>query len=214
MIPVSPRAAKMSVYMRIPLPMAGLAALTALAVDVRAEPITFSSDTFEIIGGMNSEQPRMRQRRSNYKGKEFVDFTTSLTPGSLIIRTSERKLYYILPGGRAIQYGIGVGREGFTWSGTDKITRKAQWPDWRPPKEMIQREAQRGNYIPAHMLGGPENPLGARALYIGETMYRIHGTNQPWSIGLAVSSGCIRLLNEEVIDLFNRVDIGAEVVVE
>jgi lipoprotein-anchoring transpeptidase ErfK/SrfK len=200
--------------MRILLPMAGLAALTALAVPAKAEPITFSSDTFQIIGGMGNEQPRMRARRSNYKGKEFVDFTTSLAPGSLIIRTTERKLYYVLSGGRAIQYGIGVGREGFTWSGTDKITRKAQWPDWRPPKEMIEREAQRGNYIPAHMMGGPENPLGARALYIGETMYRIHGTNQPWSIGSAVSSGCIRLLNEEVIDLFNRVDIGAEVVVE
>ena len=161
---------------------------------------------------MNSEQPSTR--RSNYKGKELVDFTTTKVPGSVIIRTTERKLYYVLPGNRAIQYGIGVGREGFTWSGTDKITRKATWPDWRPPKEMIEREAERGNYIPAHMIGGPENPLGARALYIGSTMYRIHGTNQPWSIGFAVSSGCIRLLNEEVIDLFNRVEIGADVVVE
>lgn len=199
--------------MRIFLPMAGLAVLMVLAAEARAEPITFSSDTFEIIGGMNTAQPT-RARRSNYKGKEEVDFSTSMAPGSIIIRTSERKLYYVLPGGRAIQYGIGVGREGFTWSGTDKITRKAKWPDWRPPKEMIDREAQRGNYIPVHMVGGPENPLGARALYIGSTMYRIHGTNQPWSIGLAVSSGCIRLLNEEVIDLFNRVDVGAEVVVE
>lgn len=199
--------------MRIFLPMAGLAVLMVLAAEARAEPITFSSDTFEIIGGMNTAQPT-RTRRSNYKGKEEVDFSTSMAPGSIIIRTSERKLYYVLPGGRAIQYGIGVGREGFTWSGTDKITRKAKWPDWRPPKEMIDREAQRGNYIPVHMVGGPENPLGARALYIGSTMYRIHGTNQPWSIGLAVSSGCIRLLNEEVIDLFNRVDVGAEVVVE
>lgn len=198
--------------MRILSPMAGLAVLAVLAVAAGAEPITFSGDTFEIIGGMNPEQPRMR--RSNYKGKEFVDFTTSLAPGSVVIRTAERKLYYVLPQGRAIQYGIGVGREGFTWSGTDKITRKAEWPDWRPPKEMIEREADRGNYIPTHMVGGPENPLGARALYIGETMYRIHGTNQPWSIGLAVSSGCIRLLNEEVIDLFDRVEVGAEVVVQ
>jgi lipoprotein-anchoring transpeptidase ErfK/SrfK len=191
--------------------MAGRAALMALTVEIRAEPITFSTDTFEIIGGMSTEQP---QTRSNYKGKEIVDFTTSLVPGSIIIRTSERKLYYILLGGRAIRYGIGVGREGFTWSGTDKITRKAEWPDWRPPREMIEREADHGNYIPAHMAGGPDNPLGARALYIGSTMYRIHGTNQPWSIGLAVSSGCIRLLNEEVIDLFDRVEVGAEVVVE
>ncbi len=180
--------------MRLFFSMAGLAVLTA------------------IIGGIDTEQPPMR--RSNYKGKEVVDFTTSLGPGSIVIRTAERKLYYVLPAGRAIQYGISVGREGFTWSGTDKITRKAEWPDWRPPREMIEREAERGNYIPAHMAGGPENPLGARALYIGSTMYRIHGTNRPWSIGLAVSSGCIRLLNDEVIDLFDRVEIGAEVVVE
>jgi lipoprotein-anchoring transpeptidase ErfK/SrfK len=198
--------------MRFLSSMAGLAALTALTVEIRAEPITFSTDTFEIIGGMNIEQPQIR--RSNYKGKEMVDFETSLAPGSIVIRTAERKLYYILPASRAIQYGIGVGREGFTWSGIDKITRKAEWPDWRPPREMIEREAERGNYIPAQMAGGPENPLGARALYIGSSMYRIHGTNQPWSIGLAVSSGCIRLLNEEVIDLFDRVEVGAEVVVE
>jgi lipoprotein-anchoring transpeptidase ErfK/SrfK len=199
--------------MRSLLLMAGCAVLTMLIVEAGAEPITFSADTFEIIGGMDTTQPQSR-RRSNYKGKEVVDFSTAVVPGSIIIRTAERKLYYILPSGRAIQYGIGVGREGFTWSGTDKITRKAQWPDWRPPKEMIEREEERGNYIPAHVVGGPDNPLGARALYIGSTMYRIHGTNQPWSIGLAVSSGCIRLLNEEVIDLYNRVDIGAKVVVE
>ncbi len=191
---------------------AGFTALTALAVPAWSEPITFSSDTFQIIGGMSSEATPTR--RGNYRGMETVDFQTELAPGTILVRTKERKLYYVLPEGRAIQYGIGVGREGFTWSGTDKITRKAEWPDWRPPKEMIAREARRGNYIPVHMLGGPDNPLGARALYIGTTMYRIHGTTQPWSIGMAVSSGCIRLLNEEVIDLFNRVDVGATVVVE
>jgi lipoprotein-anchoring transpeptidase ErfK/SrfK len=198
--------------MRLFSSIAGLAVLLAPVVEASAEPIKFSTDTFEIIGGINTEQAPMQ--RSTYKGKEVVDFTTPLAPGSIVIRTAERKLYYVLPAGRAIQYGIGVGREGFTWSGTDKITRKSEWPDWRPPREMIEREAERGNYIPAHMTGGPENPLGARALYIGSTMYRIHGTNQPWSIGLAVSSGCIRLLNEEVIDLFDRVEIGAAVVVE
>ncbi len=192
--------------------VAGFAALTVLIKPAAAEPIRFSTDTFEIIGGMGNTTPPVR--RSTYRGKEIVDFSTALAPGTIIIRTGERKLYYVLADGRAIQYGIGVGREGFTWSGTDKITRKAEWPEWRPPQEMIEREQQRGNYIPAHMAGGPENPLGARALYIGSTMYRIHGTNQPWSIGLAVSSGCIRLLNEEVIDLYNRVDVGAEVVVE
>jgi lipoprotein-anchoring transpeptidase ErfK/SrfK len=193
--------------------VAATAALTVPVVPAFAEPITFSADTFQIIGGMgNTAKPQAR--RSTYRGKEIVDFATAQAPGTIIIRTSERKLYYVLPEGRAIQYGIGVGREGFTWSGTDKITKKAKWPDWRPPQEMIEREQQRGNYIPAHMVGGPENPLGARALYIGDTMYRIHGTNQPWSIGLAVSSGCIRMLNEEVIDLFERVEVGAEVVVE
>ena len=199
--------------MRIVGVVAGAAALAVLIAPVTAEPIRFSTDTFQIIGGMgDSSAPQ--KRRSTYRGKEIVDFTTTLAPGTIIIRTGERKLYYVLPEGRAIQYGIGVGREGFTWSGTDKITKKAKWPEWRPPQEMIEREQERGNYIPAHMVGGPENPLGARALYIGETMYRIHGTNQPWSIGLAVSSGCIRLLNEEVIDLYNRVEVGAEVVVE
>jgi lipoprotein-anchoring transpeptidase ErfK/SrfK len=198
--------------MRFPGSAAGFAALMVFIVPAAAEPITFSTDTFQIIGGMGNSAPQARH--STYRGKQIVDFSTTLAPGTIIIRTGERKLYYVLAQARAIQYGIGVGREGFTWSGTDKITRKAQWPDWRPPREMIEREEQRGNYIPAHMAGGPDNPLGARALYIGDTMYRIHGTNQPWSIGLAVSSGCIRLVNEEVIDLYNRVNVGAQVVVE
>ena len=111
-------------------------------------------------------------------------------------------------------YPIGVGRDGYTWSGSNSITRKAQWPDWRPPPNMIRREAARGHFIPAHMPGGPQNPLGARALYIGSTEYRIHGTTQPWSIGRAVSSGCIRMLNEHVIDLYDQVQVGARVVVE
>ncbi|WP_246737393.1 L,D-transpeptidase [Nordella sp. HKS 07] len=199
--------------MRFLIAPAGMAAAAMLAYPVHAEPITFSSDTFQIIGGISSEATTP-VRRSNYRGKEIVDFQTQLAPGTILIRTKERKLYYILPEGRAISYGIGVGREGFTWSGTDKVSRKAEWPDWVPPKEMIEREADRGNYLPVRMLGGPDNPLGARALYIGTTLYRIHGTNQPWSIGQSVSSGCIRLMNEEVIDLYNRVDVGATVVVE
>jgi lipoprotein-anchoring transpeptidase ErfK/SrfK len=137
-----------------------------------------------------------------------------MEPGSILIRTAERRLYYVLPDSKAIMYPVGVGREGFTWTGQDEITRKAAWPDWRPPKVMIEREAKKGHVLPAFMAGGPENPLGARALYIGDTEYRIHGTTQPWSIGRAVSSGCIRMMNHEVIDLFNRVEIGATVVVE
>jgi lipoprotein-anchoring transpeptidase ErfK/SrfK len=177
-----------------------------------AGSINFSTDTFQIYGGLDNspaQTPKMR-----YKGKKEIDFVSSYSPGTVIVRTGERHLYYVLPGNRAIQYGVGVGRDGFTWSGTDKITRKAKWPDWRPPAVMIKREASRGKYLPDYMPGGPDNPLGARALYIGTTEYRIHGTSQPWSIGLAVSSGCIRMLNQEVIDLYNRVDVGAQVVVE
>ena len=130
------------------------------------------------------------------------------------MKTGARRLYFILGGGRAIEYQVGVGREGFTWSGTDTIARKAEWPDWRPPLEMIARERRKGRELPELVSGGPDNPLGARALYIGATQFRIHGTTEPWSIGRAVSSGCIRMHNAEVIDLYERVKIGAIVVVE
>lgn len=143
-----------------------------------------------------------------------IDFATSLAPGSILVRTGERKLYFILPQGRAIAYMVAVGREGFAWHGTNQITRKAEWPDWRPPPQMIEREAQAGHFIPALVKGGPGNPLGARALYLGDTDYRIHGTDKPWSIGQASSSGCIRMLNEHVSELYGLVKIGATVVVE
>lgn len=150
--------------------------------------------------------------RKKYKRGE-VDYSGKEPAGSLIIDTSKRRLYYVLGKGRAMRYGIGVGREGFSWSGSEKITRKAKWPSWTPPAEMRAREAKAGNKIPAFMPGGEENPLGARAMYLGHTLYRIHGTNEDWSIGRAVSSGCIRMLNEDVIDLYNRVKVGAKVVV-
>ena len=135
-------------------------------------------------------------------------------PGSIIIRTSERKLYFVQTEGRAIRYGIGVGREGFQWGGVSYVSRKKEWPDWRPPKEMIERErVQNGRVIPEFMPGGPENPLGARALYLGSTLYRIHGTNEAYTIGGAVSSGCIRMRNSDVIDLYQRVAVGAKVYV-
>jgi lipoprotein-anchoring transpeptidase ErfK/SrfK len=146
--------------------------------------------------------------------KQIVAFQRDLAPGSILIKTRERKLYLVLPNGQALQYPVGVGRQGFTWSGRNRVSRKAEWPDWRPPQVMIRREAKKGHYLPDMMEGGPDNPLGARALYIGSTEYRIHGTTQPWSIGRAVSSGCIRMLNEHVIDLYDRVTIGATVVVE
>jgi len=186
---------------------AGFVAPSAVAAQIK-----FSPDTFQIYGGLGNSPTK--QPRLQYRGMRTVDFQTGLSPGSIVVRTYARKLYYVLPGGKAIEYGVGVGREGFTWTGANQVSRKAEWPDWRPPRVMIEREAVKGHYIPEYMPGGPDNPLGARALYIGDTEFRIHGTSQPWSIGLAVSSGCIRMLNEEVIDLYNRVQIGTLVVVE
>ncbi|MVT67637.1 L,D-transpeptidase family protein [Bradyrhizobium pachyrhizi] len=138
-----------------------------------------------------------------------VALNTTEAPGTIIIDTGNTALYYVLGGGRAIRYGVGVGREGFTWAGTQTISRKAEWPDWHPPAEMIKRQP----YLPRFMAGGPGNPLGARAMYLGSSEYRIHGTNDPSTIGKFVSSGCIRLTNEDVSDLFSRVDVGTRVVV-
>ncbi|MCB1503270.1 MAG: L,D-transpeptidase [Bauldia sp.] len=138
-----------------------------------------------------------------------VYFRTNEPPGTIVIHTDERFLYLVQDGGRAIRYAIGVGRDGFTWQGLVKITRKQEWPDWRPPPEMIQRQP----YLPRFMAGGEGNPLGARALYLGDTVYRIHGTNQPRTIGHAVSSGCFRLVNPDVIDLYGRVPVGTKVVI-
>ena len=122
-------------------------------------------------------------------------------------------LYLVMANGKARRYGVGVGKEGFGWTGTHNITRKAVWPDWRPPAEMIVREREKGRILPVMMEGGPANPLGARAMYLGSTLYRIHGTNAPWTIGTNVSSGCIRLRNEDVVDLFERVKVGTKVIV-
>jgi lipoprotein-anchoring transpeptidase ErfK/SrfK len=133
--------------------------------------------------------------------------------GSIIVRTPERALYYVLGDGKARRYKVGVGREGFQWSGSSRIVAKQEWPAWRPPEEMIRREAEKGHLLPEMMEGGPENPLGARALYIGGTIYRIHGTNNVASIGGAVSSGCIRMMNSDVIDLYRLVRVGAKVYV-
>jgi len=146
--------------------------------------------------------------------RSTVSFADSkYTPGSIIIRTPERALYYVLPGGKALRYKVGVGREGFQWSGNSRIGMKREWPEWRPPTIMIAREAAKGNKIPDFMEGGPNNPLGARAMYISGTMFRIHGTNNAASIGGAVSSGCIRMMNSDVIDLYERVAVGSRVYV-
>ena len=145
--------------------------------------------------------PRLQRQVVNYNGNE--------APGTVIIDTPHTVLYYVLGNGKAIRYGIGVGRQGFTWSGVKQVARKAEWPDWYPPAEMVARQP----YLPRMTAGGPGNPLGARAMYLGGTEYRIHGTNDPTTIGKQVSSGCIRLTNDDVIDLYNRVQVGAKVVV-
>lgn len=142
--------------------------------------------------------------------RQVVFFRTTEAPGTIVVHTADRYLYLVQPNNRAIRYGIGVGRDGFQWAGMHKIARKQEWPDWRPPPEMIQRQP----YLPRFMAGGPGNPMGARALYIGSTVYRIHGTNQPQTIGHAVSSGCFRLVNNDVIDLYSRVPVGTKIVVK
>lgn len=141
--------------------------------------------------------------------RQVVHYPTREAPGTIIIDTPNTHLYLVLGNGQAMRYGIGIGRDGFTWSGVQTITRKAEWPAWTPPPEMIARQP----YLPRHMAGGPGNPLGARAMYLGDTIYRIHGTNAPETIGTRVSSGCLRLTNEDVKDLYSRVSVGAKVIV-
>jgi lipoprotein-anchoring transpeptidase ErfK/SrfK len=153
-------------------------------------------------GGETAELPARLRR-------QIVSYATNEAPGTIVVDTPNTYLYYLLGGGKAVRYGIGVGREGFTWSGTQTITRKAEWPDWNPPAEMISRQP----YLPRFVAGGPGNPLGARAMYLGSSIYRIHGTNQPHTIGGRVSSGCIRMVNDDVVDLYKRVNVGTKVVV-
>jgi lipoprotein-anchoring transpeptidase ErfK/SrfK len=168
----------------------------------RVQPNSFPSDYVTSDEGEASATPE-RLRRA------VVAFNSGEAPGTIVIDTGNTALYYVIGQGRAIRYGVGVGREGFTWSGVQTISRKAEWPDWHPPAEMVARQP----YLPRFMAGGPGNPLGARAMYLGSSQYRIHGTNDPSTIGKFVSSGCIRLTNEDVVDLFSRVDVGTKVVV-
>ncbi|MFH6781133.1 MULTISPECIES: L,D-transpeptidase [Methylobacterium] len=141
--------------------------------------------------------------------RQTIGWNSPYKPGTVVISTSQRRLYYILPNQEAVQYGVGVGREGFSWSGTKTVTMKKEWPAWRPPEQMIKRRPD----LPRYMAGGNDNPLGARALYLGSSLYRIHGSNEPETIGAAVSSGCIRMTNRDVIDLYDRVKVGTKVVV-
>jgi lipoprotein-anchoring transpeptidase ErfK/SrfK len=142
--------------------------------------------------------------------REVVAYNGRHPAGTIVVSTSERRLYYVLGDGRAIRYGVGVGRPGFEWGGVKSVTRKAEWPDWRPPAQMLKRRPD----LPRYMSGGPDNPLGARALYLGSSLYRIHGSNEPETIGQAVSSGCFRMTNEDVTDLYSRVRVGSRVIVQ
>jgi lipoprotein-anchoring transpeptidase ErfK/SrfK len=180
------------------------------------EPARFPSSVFEQVMPNRAEpqpppvavEPAAPHLPAHLR-RQIVDYPTREPAGTIVIDTGNTFLYYVLGGGKAIRYGIGVGREGFTWSGIERVSNKAEWPDWHPPADMIKRQP----YLPRFTAGGPGNPLGARALYLGNTVYRIHGTNAPETIGQNVSSGCIRMLNDDVVDLYNRVNVGTKVVV-
>jgi lipoprotein-anchoring transpeptidase ErfK/SrfK len=177
-----------------------------------------SANPFEALFGQHREpvtapayanpQDDGSELRADLK-RQIVNYRTSEAPGTIIVDTPNTYLYFVLAGGKAVRYGIGVGREGFTWSGVKTVERKAEWPDWTPPPEMIARQP----YLPRFVAGGPTNPLGARAMYLSGSVYRIHGTNAPSTIGGRVSSGCIRMVNEDVMDLYSRVTVGTKVVV-
>jgi len=190
-------------------------ALAALALFIPGNSFAYQlSITGAVTGNINPHSDAGTAPANLGPIRQEIDFTSSLPPGSVLVRTRERKLYFIEEQGRAIVWAVAVGRDGFAWSGRSAITRKSEWPDWRPPPEMIAREALQGHIIPNLVKAGPSNPLGAAAIYLGDSEYRIHGTDKPWSIGQAASSGCIRMLNESVTELYGLVRIGATVVVE
>ena len=189
----------------------------AIATLITATTIPASANQFFLFGPVQTtpapvEQSAPTEERAEVPARfrrQIVEYRTNEPAGTIVIDTPNTYLYLVLGNGRAMRYGIGVGRDGFTWSGVQSISRKAEWPDWTPPPEMIARQP----YLPRHMAGGPGNPLGARAMYLGGTIYRIHGTNAPETIGTHVSSGCLRLTNEDVTDLYSRVNVGTKVIV-
>ena len=181
---------------------------TAVAAPV-APSLTDSSTFAALALGSSSGQFEPDTAMQARLRRQVVNYQTKAAAGTIVIDTAQTFLYYVLGDGTAIRYGIGVGRDGFAWAGTEVVTRKAEWPDWTPPQEMIARQP----YLPRWMAGGEGNPLGARAIYLGSTVYRIHGTNMPETIGHKVSSGCIRMLNADVIDLYSRVNVGTQILV-
>jgi len=196
---------------------AAMAGSVLWSTETFAEPLSYAGlfrEPHRVIEQILPESPTTVDPQATTKlasplHRRIVNYSTREAPGTIVIDTPHTVLYYVLGDGRAVRYGVGVGREGFTWSGVKSIVRKTEWPDWYPPQEMIARQP----YLPRMVAGGPGNPLGARAMYLGSTEYRIHGTNDPTTIGKHVSSGCIRLTNEDVEDLYSRVQIGAKVIV-
>jgi len=187
-------------------PLATILAVAMSAAWAHAQP---RQQELAIEDQPGYQPSRSEEQLSGALQRQLVFFRTAEPAGTVVVFTSQRFLYVVQGNNRALRYGIGVGREGFQWAGLLKISRKAEWPDWTPPPEMIARQP----YLPRFMAGGPGNPMGARALYLGSTIYRLHGTNQPQTIGHAVSSGCFRLVNDDIIDLYERVPIGTKVVV-
>ena len=196
----------MAVQDMIRYPLATILAVAMSAAWAHAQP---RQQELAIEDQPGYQPSRSEEELSGALQRQLVFFRTAEPAGTVVVFTSQRFLYVVQGNNRALRYGIGVGREGFQWAGLLKISRKAEWPDWTPPPEMIARQP----YLPRFMAGGPGNPMGARALYLGSTIYRLHGTNQPQTIGHAVSSGCFRLVNDDIIDLYERVPIGTKVVV-
>ena len=182
-----------------------VAAMTLLAGAGHAQAQGFF-DMRDVMGG----GPNFRFGGSSPIPRQTVSFVSNYAPGTILINTAERRLYLVLPNGQALRYGIGVGRDGFRWGGVHRISAKKEWPSWTPPSQMLARRPD----LPRHMAGGIDNPLGARAMYLGSTLYRIHGSNEPETIGQAVSSGCFRMTNDDVTDLYSRVSVGTTVVVK
>ena len=191
-----------------------LAFLTvSIVLAALGQPAQAQVDDPDLLYGGSPAHKRYQFFSGGYAGtvtRSTVSFAGDYKPGSIYINTAERRLYYIVGNGQAVQYGIGVGRDGFRWSGVHRVTAKKEWPDWTPPAQMLRRRPD----LPRFMKGGEDNPLGARAMYLGSTLYRIHGSNEPETIGQAVSSGCFRMTNADVIDLYSRVQIGATVIVK
>jgi lipoprotein-anchoring transpeptidase ErfK/SrfK len=198
-----------SIRSRVPMAMLAIGALLAVAGTARAQ-----SDDERFSGGGPRGSLFGTSRGGLFGGygsiaKTMVGFPSNYSRGTIVINTTERRLYYVMGNGQAIRYGIGVGRIGFSWAGTTAVSAKKEWPDWTPPAQMLARRPD----LPRHMKGGIDNPLGARAMYLGSSLYRIHGSNEPETIGTATSSGCFRMLNDDVVDLYERVRVGAKVIV-